>query len=160
MPVRSGIECVFFMRLRAPAQPTELVRRICADALACKDIMKRKCKYLNRMTPVTKIDKASEQGIQRVARSELAAWFDLNSPLADPAQQTTAAVEDTSTTPASENLDLNTTSTDRPAYSVSTSSLNINTTLNLAINNLFLIIIYSMPSDRLYEVIQRIIRLK
>ncbi|OLN94354.1 tRNA acetyltransferase TAN1 [Colletotrichum chlorophyti] len=75
--IKAGIECVFFMKTRDPVDPVELCRRMCQDAILCTDLKERKSKYLNRITPVTVMDKASENGIARVARKVLAPWFGL-----------------------------------------------------------------------------------
>ncbi|KAF6834779.1 tRNA acetyltransferase TAN1 [Colletotrichum plurivorum] len=75
--IRAGIECVFFMKTRSPVDPVELCRRICQDASACGDPKERKTKYINRLTPVSILDKASENGVIRAARKALAPYFDL-----------------------------------------------------------------------------------
>ncbi|KAH7375709.1 THUMP domain-containing protein [Plectosphaerella cucumerina] len=75
--VRVDIDCVFFVKTRSPVQPVELCRRICEDAKACLNPMERKTKYINRLTPVTAMDKASEKGIERAARQALSQWFKL-----------------------------------------------------------------------------------
>lgn len=75
--VRVDIDCVFFVRTRSPVQPVELCRRMCEDAKACANPMERKTKYINRLTPVTTMEKASEKGIERAARQALAPWFKL-----------------------------------------------------------------------------------
>ncbi|OHF04362.1 THUMP domain-containing protein [Colletotrichum orchidophilum] len=75
--IKAGIECVFFMKTRDPIDPVELCRRICLDARSCADLKERKTKYINRLTPVTFVDKASENGVARVAGKALAAHFDL-----------------------------------------------------------------------------------
>uniref|UniRef100_L2GI88 Pyruvate decarboxylase n=1 Tax=Colletotrichum fructicola (strain Nara gc5) TaxID=1213859 RepID=L2GI88_COLFN len=75
--IRAGIECVFFMKTRDPVEPVELCRRICRDAGACPDLKERKTKYINRLTPVSALDKASENGVVRTARKALAPWFSL-----------------------------------------------------------------------------------
>nr|XP_036579663.1 THUMP domain-containing protein [Colletotrichum truncatum]KAF6787272.1 THUMP domain-containing protein [Colletotrichum truncatum] len=75
--IRAGIECVFFMKTRDPINPVELCRRICQDASTCSDMKERKTKYINRLTPVSALDKASENGVVRVARKALAPWFSL-----------------------------------------------------------------------------------
>ncbi|KAF6826630.1 tRNA acetyltransferase TAN1 [Colletotrichum musicola] len=75
--IRAGIECVFFMKTRPPVDPVELCRRICQDASACGDPKERKTKYINRLTPVSILDKASENGVIRAARKALAPYFDL-----------------------------------------------------------------------------------
>ncbi|KAF6815537.1 tRNA acetyltransferase TAN1 [Colletotrichum sojae] len=75
--IRAGIECVFFMKTRPPVDPVELCRRICQDASACGDPKERKTKYINRLTPVSILDKASDNGVIRAARKALAPYFDL-----------------------------------------------------------------------------------
>lgn len=77
MPIDTSIECVFFMKTTKPVEPDALIRRICEDAKACPDPRERKCKYINRMTPVFNTDKATENGIERVARRVLSPYFDL-----------------------------------------------------------------------------------
>ena len=77
-PIRpSTIDCVFFMKTRSPVEPTELVRRICKDARGVLDSKGRKARYLNRLTPVTFMGKATEAGVGMVARQTLAQWFNL-----------------------------------------------------------------------------------
>jgi tRNA acetyltransferase TAN1 len=77
-PVSSGIECLFFMKTTEPVEPVALAKRICEDARDCQDPRQRKCKYINRLTPVVNTDKATENGIAKVAASVLAPWFALN----------------------------------------------------------------------------------
>jgi tRNA acetyltransferase TAN1 len=75
--IRSGMECVFFMKSRSPIEPISFVEKICEGALKPVNLRERKCRYLNRLTPVTFMDKSSEHGIERVARKVLPRWFDL-----------------------------------------------------------------------------------
>jgi tRNA acetyltransferase TAN1 len=75
--VNTGIECVFFTKTTKPVVPTELVTKICEDALACGDVMKRRTKYINRLTPVSGMEKATENGLIRVARAVMAPYFNL-----------------------------------------------------------------------------------
>ncbi|RFU73121.1 pyruvate decarboxylase [Trichoderma arundinaceum] len=77
-PVSVGIECVFFMKTMRPVDPCQLVLQICKDAQECPGPKDRKCKYINRMTPVVDTEKATEKGIERVARKVLASFFSLN----------------------------------------------------------------------------------
>ncbi|KAL7790369.1 thiamine diphosphate-binding protein [Trichoderma ceciliae] len=77
-PVSVGIECVFFMKTMKPVDPCQLVLQICKDAQECPSPRDRKCKYINRLTPVVNTDKATEKGIQKVARKVLASFFSLN----------------------------------------------------------------------------------
>ncbi|CAM1503696.1 Fc.00g012870.m01.CDS01 [Cosmosporella sp. VM-42] len=76
-PVGTGLECLFFMKTMEPVEPDRLVRIICQDAKACPDPMARKTKYINRLTPIFDTDKATENGIDRVARTVLNPWFEL-----------------------------------------------------------------------------------
>lgn len=76
-PINAGIECVFFMKTKRPVEPYALVRKMCEDAQKCPDPRDRKCKYINRLTPVFNTDKATEKGIERVARQVLAPHFEL-----------------------------------------------------------------------------------
>ncbi|KAJ6780903.1 hypothetical protein PWT90_05563 [Aphanocladium album] len=76
-PISAGIECVFFMKTLKPVEPDVLVRKMCEDAQKCPDPRERKCKYINRLTPVFNTEKATEKGIERVARQVLAPYFEL-----------------------------------------------------------------------------------
>lgn len=75
--VSTGIECLFFIKTMRPVRPGDFVRNVCQDARDCPDPRQRKCKYINRLTPVFDTDKATEKGILRVARSVLAPFFTL-----------------------------------------------------------------------------------
>lgn len=76
-PINVSIECVFFMKTTRPVEPDVLVRRICEDAKNCPDPRQRKCRYINRLTPVFDTAKTTERGIERVARNVLAPYFEL-----------------------------------------------------------------------------------
>lgn len=78
IPVRSGIECVFFMKTRSPVEPVEFVNRICDDAEKCTDMTERKLRHINRLTPVVLIGKSLDSGIEKVAREVLKSTFALN----------------------------------------------------------------------------------
>ena len=84
--VRTNIECVFFMKTMEPVEPAKLVSQICQDAKACPDPRQRKTKYINRLTPVFDTDKATDKGIERVARTVLASHFELKPESADGAE--------------------------------------------------------------------------
>ncbi|KAK0611161.1 hypothetical protein B0T14DRAFT_571081 [Immersiella caudata] len=75
--VKMNVDCLLFVRTRAPIEPLEFVRRICADAKA-REPGQLKCRYVNRLTPVTVIGKASEAGLLEVARKALSPIFKLN----------------------------------------------------------------------------------
>ncbi|CAH0015839.1 unnamed protein product [Clonostachys rhizophaga] len=75
--VHVDIECVFFVKTLKPVEPKELVLRICRDARACSSPTQRRLKYVNRLSPVTDTDKASENGIIRVARAVMSPYLAL-----------------------------------------------------------------------------------
>ncbi|KAG5986524.1 hypothetical protein E4U43_005475 [Claviceps pusilla] len=76
-PVSAGIECLFFMKTMEPIEPGALVLKMCEDAQACLDPRSRRCKYINRLTPVFGTEKATENGINKVARGVLSSTFHL-----------------------------------------------------------------------------------
>ncbi|OAA49537.1 THUMP domain containing protein [Metarhizium rileyi] len=86
-PVSFGIECLFFMKTMDPVQPGDLAKRMCEDARDCQDPWQRKCKYINRLTPVVDMDKATDSGIVKVARTVLSPWFKLKDEANDDADQ-------------------------------------------------------------------------
>ncbi|CEI40173.1 hypothetical protein FVEN_g1343 [Fusarium venenatum] len=75
--IGTGLDCVFFMKTVKPIEPLQLVTKICQDAKDCPDPMQRKTKYINRLTPVFDTDKATDNGIERVARSVMGPHFEL-----------------------------------------------------------------------------------
>lgn len=75
--VRIKEECLLFMRCRPPIEPVEFSRRICQDAASTGH--GAKARYLNRLTPLTAIAKASETGLDEAARKALAGHFKLKS---------------------------------------------------------------------------------
>ncbi|KAK5653539.1 hypothetical protein OQA88_8798 [Cercophora sp. LCS_1] len=76
-PMKMNIDCVLFVKTKAPVEPVEFVRRICIDAKDPKQGQLR-CRYVNRLTPVTDIGKASETGLLEVARRTLAKSFKIS----------------------------------------------------------------------------------
>lgn len=76
-PISTGVECLFFMKTIKPIEPGKLVRKMCEDARDCPDPRLRKCRYINRLTPVFDTDKATENGVVKVASSVLPTWFTL-----------------------------------------------------------------------------------
>ncbi|KAM0322404.1 hypothetical protein ACHAQA_009471 [Verticillium albo-atrum] len=73
--VRADIECVFFLKTREPVDPVELCRRMCTDAKGCTNVMERKTRYINRLTPVSVTGKVAN-GVDKVAKEALAPWFE------------------------------------------------------------------------------------
>jgi tRNA acetyltransferase TAN1 len=77
--VHAEVECLMFVRMAQPIDPVEFVRKICHDARDCTDVMSRKTKYVNRLTPITNMVKATEKGLVQLARQVMAPHFVLNS---------------------------------------------------------------------------------
>ncbi|PHH66855.1 hypothetical protein CDD82_1518 [Ophiocordyceps australis] len=75
--VKTGLECLVFIKTLAPVNAGELVVKMCEDARDCGDARRRKVKYINRLTPVVDTNKATERGMERVARTVLAPHFGL-----------------------------------------------------------------------------------
>ncbi|KAK7745949.1 hypothetical protein SLS53_002669 [Cytospora paraplurivora] len=76
--VRIKEECLLFMRCKAPIEPVDFSRRICQDA-ATVGHGGVKARYLNRLTPVSVIVKATESGLVEGARKALTGHFKLAS---------------------------------------------------------------------------------
>lgn len=78
LPVRTDVECVFFMKTRPPVDPEALVDRICDEVVgSCGDAAERKLRHINRLTPVGTIGKALDRGVEKVAREVLGVCFEL-----------------------------------------------------------------------------------
>lgn len=75
--IPADVECLLFIKTTAPVDPLEFVRAVCNDARSCRDILRRKTRYINRLTPVVAMDKASENGITKVARQVMGPHFNL-----------------------------------------------------------------------------------
>jgi len=86
IPMKMNVDCLLFFKTKAPVEPVEFARRICADAKA-REPDQFKCRYVNRLTPVTVIGKASEAGLIEVARKALSPFFKLNAPTEAPAPE-------------------------------------------------------------------------
>lgn len=63
------------MKCKAPVEPVEFSRRICQDAVTGSH--GARARYLNRLTPVTVITKASENGLEEATRKALAGHLKL-----------------------------------------------------------------------------------
>ncbi|KAI0542424.1 hypothetical protein GGR58DRAFT_452253 [Xylaria digitata] len=75
--VKVNVDCVLFMRTRAPVDPLVLVREICKDAAAAKDRSLWRSRFVNKLTPITLTGKATEKGLEDVARKVLSDHFRL-----------------------------------------------------------------------------------
>ncbi|CAD6443025.1 42bfe0f3-2a1e-427a-abd4-501fd34ef7a8 [Sclerotinia trifoliorum] len=68
------IQCVLFFKTRSPIDPADLVHRMCEDA-ASGGV--RKLRFVNRLTPMSIIGKATEKGIEEIGQTVLGAHFRL-----------------------------------------------------------------------------------
>ncbi|KAI1863666.1 hypothetical protein JX265_008883 [Neoarthrinium moseri] len=76
-PMRVGMDCLLFMKTKPPVEPTAFVRRIVEDAQSTSSHGQRKSRFLNRLTPITLMGKATGTGVEEVARTVLAEHFQL-----------------------------------------------------------------------------------
>lgn len=78
-PVKMNVDCLLFVKTQSPVDPVAFVRRICEDAKRCGELPGlMRCRYVNRLTPVSVMGKATEGGLVEVAKEALGAWFDLS----------------------------------------------------------------------------------
>ncbi|KAK0724775.1 hypothetical protein B0H67DRAFT_114040 [Lasiosphaeris hirsuta] len=77
-PMTMNVDCLLFFKTRAPVEPVAFVKRICADAKA-GDSGQLKCRYVNRLTPVVIMGKATGEGLVEVAKKALAPFFEFAS---------------------------------------------------------------------------------
>jgi tRNA acetyltransferase TAN1 len=73
--VRTNAECLVFVKTREPINPVSLVHQICKDSQAA--ISATQTRYVNRLTPISLIGKATEKSLDEVARTVLAKHFRL-----------------------------------------------------------------------------------
>lgn len=85
-PVKMNVACLLFVRTRSPVEPVSFVKRICQDA---KIPGKQKCRYVNRLIPMTAIGKATEAGLFDVACKVLGETFALKRAEVDPTVELT-----------------------------------------------------------------------
>lgn len=64
---------VIFFKTRAPVEPVSFVHRICEDA--AKENAPKRTRFCNRLTPMTLMGKATEDGLEKTAKEVLAPQF-------------------------------------------------------------------------------------
>lgn len=74
--VKLDIPCVLFIKTRPPINPVHFVHRICQEVVSTPGI--RKMRYVNRLTPMTLMGKATEKGLDEVAKTVLDEHFHLH----------------------------------------------------------------------------------
>ncbi|KAL8831409.1 MAG: hypothetical protein Q9191_000888 [Dirinaria sp. TL-2023a] len=72
-PVRIDVQCVLFFRTRAPVEPATFVHKICTQALNATN--SRKPLRIMRLTPMTRMGKANEKGLEDVSKVVLEPHF-------------------------------------------------------------------------------------
>jgi len=77
-PLKMNVDCLVFFKTKYPIQPIEFVKRICSDAQGPKEPGQFRCRYVNRLTPITHIGKANKTGVLEVAKRVLAPHFKLS----------------------------------------------------------------------------------
>jgi hypothetical protein len=81
MPVYLDLQCVLFFKTTRPIVPVDFVQWICEDA---KDSpVKRKMRFVNRLTPMALMGKATEKGLEEVGRVVVGEHFQLADTEAD-----------------------------------------------------------------------------
>ena len=73
--VRIDIECVLFVKVRPPIDPVDFVHRICKEVVSKPGTAQTR--YINRLTPMTVIGKATDKGLEEVGKTVLGEYFDL-----------------------------------------------------------------------------------
>ncbi|TVY49196.1 tRNA acetyltransferase [Lachnellula occidentalis] len=72
---RLDIECVLFVKVRPPIDPVDFVHRICKEVASKPDTAPTK--YINRLTPMTMIGRATEKGLEELGKTVLEEYFEL-----------------------------------------------------------------------------------
>ena len=75
-PVHLDLECVLFFKTSSPIDPVDFVHRICKEVVSKPDV--RRMRYVNRLTPMTIIGKATEKGLEEVGKTVLGTHFQLS----------------------------------------------------------------------------------
>ncbi|KAI0198648.1 hypothetical protein F4808DRAFT_435306 [Astrocystis sublimbata] len=75
--LRMNVDCVLFVRTRAPVDPMVLTREICKDATKAKEKSMWRSRFINKLTPITLTGKATDKGLEDVARKVMGEHFQL-----------------------------------------------------------------------------------
>jgi tRNA acetyltransferase TAN1 len=74
--VRLDTPCLLFFKTELPVDPVEFVHRICQEIVTKPDI--RKMRYINRLTPMSCVGKATEKGLEEMGKTVLRKHFQLS----------------------------------------------------------------------------------
>lgn len=72
-PIKLSVQCVLFFKVDEKINPVEFVEKIC-EAAAQGTV---KSRFLNRLTPMTCMERANERGLEDVCKTVLAKSFTL-----------------------------------------------------------------------------------
>ncbi|MCJ1430224.1 hypothetical protein MMC29_008141, partial [Sticta canariensis] len=72
-PVRVDIACVLFFKTRPPIEPVAMVQRICWDAF--ESSATKNHRWIRRLTPMTRMGRATEKGLDEVSKAVLGPVF-------------------------------------------------------------------------------------
>ncbi|KAI4280696.1 MAG: hypothetical protein L6R38_004243 [Xanthoria sp. 2 TBL-2021] len=73
VPVKIDVRCVLFFKTREPVEPVSFVHRVCSDAM--NKVTSQKTRHVKRLTPMTRMGKATEKSLEEVAKAVLAPVF-------------------------------------------------------------------------------------
>lgn len=76
-PLRLPLDCLIFVKTKPPVEPRQFVRRIVDDAKLVSDRAQRRSRFINRLTPITLMGRATEAGLDELAKEVLAPEFQL-----------------------------------------------------------------------------------
>lgn len=74
-PVFLDVQCVLFFKLQPAIDPVDFVHRICEEAAS--NLTGRKHRFLNRLTPMTRMGRATQTDLEGLAREVLQKEFRL-----------------------------------------------------------------------------------
>ncbi|KAL7275619.1 hypothetical protein RUND412_001430 [Rhizina undulata] len=73
--VKLDAQCVVFFRMKPPCVPTEMVYALCEEAEKARGDSDAFCNFTHRLTPVSRVGKATLEGITELAKEVLAPHF-------------------------------------------------------------------------------------
>ncbi|KAK3698308.1 hypothetical protein LTR37_017016 [Vermiconidia calcicola] len=72
-PLRVDVQCVVFFKTIAPVEPVSFIKTICEDAMNAS--RRKRTRWAKRLSPMTLMGRASEEGLEKVATEVLAPHF-------------------------------------------------------------------------------------
>ncbi|KAL8934922.1 MAG: hypothetical protein Q9216_005667 [Gyalolechia sp. 2 TL-2023] len=73
VPIKIDVQCVLFFKTRKPVEPVSFVQRICESA--SEDKTTKRTRFVKRLTPMTRMGKATEKNLEEVANAVLEPVF-------------------------------------------------------------------------------------